>query len=66
MTLRLSSNMIGNEETNFFQKLLLTGTQVTSFRNVFANNSSANIKFSKPKLSKIIQFVTFLGKLAVC
>ena len=57
VTLNLSSNFIGNsnDETNFPHKLLLTDTQVSKTRNAFANVSSANIKFSKTWLSKIVQ-----------
>ena len=55
VVLRLSSNMIGNNETNFPHKLLLTEKQVSSLRKSFANNSSADIKLSKTQLSKIIQ-----------
>ena len=50
----LSSNMIGNSdnETNFPHKLLLTNGQVADLHKVLANNSSADIKLSKTKLSK--------------
>ena len=65
VVLRLSSNMIGdsNDETNFPYKLLLTDRQVSNIRKAFANNSSADIKFSKTQLSKMIQSGEFLGKL---
>ena len=43
-----------NDETNFSRKILLTNTQVSKIRRAFANGSSANIKFSKPQLSKIV------------
>ena len=59
----LSSNMIGNNETNFTHKLLLTEKQVSSLRKSFANNSSADIKLSKTQLSKMIQSGGFLSKL---
>ena len=57
VTLNLSSNLIGysNDETDFPHKLLLTYTLVSKIRKAFANNSSANIKFSKTQLSKMIQ-----------
>ena len=57
VTLNLSSNLIenSNDETNFSHKLLLTDTQVSKIRKAFANGSSANIKFSKTQLPKIIQ-----------
>ena len=48
--LRLSSNMIGNNETNFLHMLLLTNTQVSRLRKAFANHSSADIKLSKTQL----------------
>ena len=61
--LRLSSNMIGDNEANFLHQLLLTNTQVSNLRKAFANNSSANIKLSKTQLSKILQPGGFLGRL---
>ena len=61
--LRLSSNMIGDNETNFSQKLLLTNRQVWNLRKAFANNSSTGIKLLKTQLSKMIQSGGFLGRL---
>ena len=57
--------MIGdsNDETNFSHELLLTDRQVSTIRKAFSNNSSANIKFSKTQLSKMIQSGGFLGNL---
>ena len=57
--------MIGssNDETNFPHKLLLTDTQVSKIRKAFANDSSANVKFSKTQLSKMIQSGEILGDL---
>ena len=63
VVLRLSSNMIGDNETNFLHKLLLTNRQVSSLRKAFANHSSADIRLSKTQLSKMIQSRRFLGKL---
>ena len=63
IVLRLSSNMIGDNEANFPHQLLLTNTQVSNLRKAFANNSSADIKLSKTQLSKIIQSGGFLGRL---
>ena len=57
VVLRLSSNMIGDNETNFPHKLLLTNRQVSSLRKAFANHLSADIKLSKTQLS------WFLGRL---
>ena len=56
VTLNLPSNLTGscNDKTNFLHKLLLTDTQVSKIRKAFANGSSANIKFSKTHLSKMI------------
>ena len=63
--IRISPNMIGNsnDETNFLHELLLKDRQVFSIRKAFSNNSSANIKFSKTQVSKMIQSGGFLGKL---
>ena len=47
VVLRLSSDMIGDNKTNFPHKLLLTNKQVTNLRKVFAKKSSADIKLSK-------------------
>ena len=65
VTLNLSSNVIGNsnDETNFPQRLLSINTQVSSFCQAVANNSSANIKLSKTRLHKIGQSGGFLGRL---
>ena len=38
VVLRLSSNKIGNNETNFPHKLLLTNGQVSNLCKAFANN----------------------------
>ena len=55
--IRLSLNMIGdsNDKDSFPHELLLTNRHVSSIRKAFANNSSADIKFSNAQLSKIIQ-----------
>ena len=42
-----SSNMIGDDEINFPNKLLLTNRQVSNLRKAFANKSSTDIKLSK-------------------
>ena len=49
-----------NDETNFPHKLSLTDTQVSEVHEAFTNGSSANIKFSKTQLPKIIQSGGFL------
>ena len=51
-----------NDKTDFPQELLLPDRQVCSIRKAFANNSSADIEFSKTQLSKMIQSAGFLGK----
>ena len=61
--MRLSSNTVGDDETNFSHKLLLTSRQVENLRKAFANKSSADIKLSKTHLSKMIQWVGFLDRL---
>ena len=63
LVLRLSSNMIGDNETNFPHKLLLTNRQVANLRKAFANHLSTDIKLSKTQLSKMIQSGGFLGRL---
>ena len=63
VVLRLSSKMIGDNEINFPQKLLLTNRQVSNLRKAFANYLSTNIKLSKTQLSKMIQSGGFLGRL---
>ena len=44
VVLRLSSNTIGDNETNFPHKLLLTNRQVANLCKTFANYLSADIK----------------------
>ena len=63
VVLRLSSNMIGDNETKFTHKLLLTNRQVANLRKSFANNSSTDIKLSKTQLFKMIQSGGFLVRL---
>ena len=55
--------MIGENETNFPRKLLLTNRQIANLCKAFANYLSTNIKLSKTQLSKMIQLGGFLGKL---
>ena len=63
VVLRLSSNMIGNDETNFPHKLLLTNRQVANLCKAFANYLSLGIKLSKSPIPKMIQSGRFLGRL---
>ena len=70
VSLNSSSKVIGdsNNRTNFPYKLLLTASLIRKFQGFvkfFANLSSANIKFSKPPLSKMIQPGEILADLLV-
>ena len=47
--------MIGDNETNFPHKLLLTNRQVANLRKAFANNLSTDIKLSKTQSSELIK-----------
>ena len=59
--LRMSLKMLdGNDLPH---ELLFTTRQKTKVRNAFNNNMSADIKFSKAQISKIIQSWGFLGSL---
>ena len=58
VVLRISSNMISVNETNFPHKLLLTNRQVANLCKAFANHSSADIKLLKTQLSKITWSIT--------
>ena len=62
VVLRLSSNMIVDNEANFSHKLL-TNRQVANLPKAFANYLSTDIKLSKTQLSKMIQSGVFLGRL---
>ena len=42
--------MIGDDETNFLHKLLLTNKQVGNLRKVFSDKSSNDIKLSKTQI----------------
>ena len=63
VVLRLSSNMVGDDETNFPHKLLLTNRQVANLCKTFANNSSTDVKVSKTQSSEMIQSGGFLCRL---
>ena len=60
---RLSLNMVGDDEINFPHKLLLINRQVNNLRKAFANKSSTNISYQKTQFSKVIQSGGFLGRL---
>ena len=51
VVLRLPSNIIGDNETNFSHKLLLTNRQVSNLCKAFENHLSADIRLSKTQLS---------------
>ena len=54
--------MVGDSESNFSHKLLLTNIQVANIRKAFANNLATNIMQSKTQLFKMIQSGWFLGR----
>ena len=60
VVLRLSLNMIGDDDTNLPHKLLLTNRQVANLRKAFANHLSTDIKLSKTQLSKMYNQEDFL------
>ena len=55
--------MVGDDEINFFHKLLLTNRQVSNLRKAFVDKSSTDIMLLKAQLSKMIQSGGFLGRL---
>ena len=59
ITLRMNIKML--ERNNLPHELLLTTRQKMKLRNAFENNMSANIKFCKTQISKLIQSGGFLG-----
>ena len=63
VVLRLSPNMVGDDESNFPYKLSLTNRQLANLRKAFPNYSLTDIKLSKTLLSKMIQSGGFLGRL---
>ena len=63
VVLELSSTVVGDNQTNFPHKLLLTNRQVTNLRKAFANYLLADIKLSETQLSKMMQSGGFLGRL---
>ena len=52
--------MIGDDETTFRLKLLLTQKRVSNVRKTFTNNSAANLKLSTTQIYKIVQSSRFL------
>ena len=53
VVLGLSSNMIGDKESNLFHQLLLSNRQVENIRKAFANDSSIFIDIKRSKNSII-------------
>ena len=47
--------MIGDDETNFPHKLILTKSQVANLPKAFPDKSSTDIKLSKNQISKMMQ-----------
>ena len=47
VVLRLSSNMIGDNETNFPHRLSLTNRQVANLRKAFTNHLSTDLSYRK-------------------
>ena len=59
--MRLSLNIVVDDETNFPHKLLFTNRQVENLRKAFANKSPTDINLSKTQLVKMMQSRGFLG-----
>ena len=55
--------MIGDDESNFHHKLLVTNRQFANLVKDFANYLSKHIKLSKTQLSKMIKSGGFLCRL---
>ena len=58
--MKFSINIIGDDETTFPFKLLLTQKRVSNVRNTFTNNSAAKLKLSTTQIYKIVQSGRFL------
>ena len=54
VTLKLSLDIIGTDETNFPCNVLWTDRKVASFCKAFVNNSSRVIELSKTEKSKLL------------
>ena len=63
LVLRLSLNMVEDDETSFSHKLLLTNRQVANLRKAFANYLPTDVKLSKNQIPKMIQSGRLLGRL---
>ena len=62
VVLRLSVNIVGDDEINFHHKLL-TDRQVQNLRKAFASKSSTGVNLSKTQLSKMVRSGGFRGRL---
>ena len=62
VVLRLSSNMIGDNENNFPHNFLLTNRQVSNLCKALSNYLSTYIKLSKTQLSKMPKSGGFLDR----
>ena len=63
VVLRLSLNMVEDDDTSFSHKLLLTNRQVANLRKAFANYLPTDVKLSKTQIPKMIQSGRLLGRL---
>ena len=54
-----------NHETNFPHKLILIDRKVSRILQALVNGSSANIKFSKSRLSKIVHLRVVIRNITV-
>ena len=63
LVLRLSLNMVGDDQTNFPHKLFLTNKQGENLLKAFAKKSSTDINLSKTQLSKIVRSGGLFGRL---
>ena len=55
--------MIGDDETNFPHKILLTNRHVSNLCKAFANYLSTDSKLSKTQISKMLQSGGFFSRL---
>ena len=55
--------MVGDDETSFSHKLLLTSRQVANLCRAYTNKSSTSTKLSKTQISKMVQSEGFISRL---
>ena len=63
IVLRLSSNMVGDDETNISHKLFLNNRQITNLRKAFANYLSFDLEIFVKPLQIIYQLILIYRKL---